>query len=92
MCPGLQPGCRIARKQVRFRVLCACTCRDRISDAIYSSTAFDQLVIEFGSRLLSQNCQKIPAGENGAAGNCPVVFYLLDELLSRFTSPLIFVV
>jgi len=22
--PGLQPGCRIAREQVRFRVLCVC--------------------------------------------------------------------
>ena len=23
LCPGLQPDCRITRKQVRFRVLCA---------------------------------------------------------------------
>jgi hypothetical protein len=43
------------------------TCRDRISGAIYSSATFDQLVIGFGSHLLSQNCHKIPAGENGAA-------------------------
>ena len=36
MCPGLQPGCRIARKQVRFRVLCACALVG-ISGTIYSS-------------------------------------------------------
>jgi hypothetical protein len=61
--PGLQPGCRITREQVRFRVLCVCRrfVENRANNVSYRSLSCLHVIGRaprgFGCAGVSPECQ-----------------------------------